>query len=77
MNFADADARGATASLIFVDEAAYQDLFPAIYRAVLPMASRLWAVTTANIGNPGADFFKQLVFDSRPTTEELVLAGAL
>lgn len=60
-NFAVSDSRGITASLIVVDEAAYQDYFPQIYRAVLPMANRLWAVTTANIGNPGAALFLQLI----------------
>jgi hypothetical protein len=65
-NFAVADARGPTASLILVDEAAYQDYFPEIYRAVLPMTSRLWAITTANIGNPGAAAFKKLIMEGRP-----------
>lgn len=75
-NFGSSDARGATASLILVDEAAYQELFPSIYRAVLPMAARLWAVTTANIGNPGAALFKQLVFAGRPSAGEIALAAA-
>ena len=69
-NFAEADARGPTASLILVDEAAYQEYFPQIYKAVLPMTSRLWAITTANIGNPGAALFKQLAFEGRPGMEE-------
>jgi hypothetical protein len=43
-----------------VDEAAYQEYFPQIYQAVLPMSNRLWAVTTANVGNPGAALFRQL-----------------
>lgn len=60
-NFAVGDARGATASLVLVDEAAFQDFFPEMYRAIVPMASRLWAVTTANIGNPGAALFKKLI----------------
>lgn len=65
-NFAVADARGPTASLILVDEAAYQDYFPEIYRAVLPMTARLWAITTANIGNPGSDAFRKLIMEGRP-----------
>jgi len=59
-NFGVSDSRGITASLIMVDEAAYQEYFPQIYQAVLPMSNRLWAVTTANIGNPGAALFRQL-----------------
>lgn len=59
-NFGVSDSRGITASLIMVDEAAYQEYFPQIYQAVLPMSNRLWAVTTANVGNPGAALFRQL-----------------
>lgn len=70
-NFASADARGSTGSLIFVDEAAYQEFFGQILRAVLPMTSRLWAVSTANIGNDGAAKFRDLIFDTRPSMEEL------
>jgi len=29
-------------------------------RAAEPMASRVWAVTTANAGNPGAETFDRL-----------------
>lgn len=65
-NFAVTDSRGPTASLVIVDEAAFQTFFPEIYRAVMPMAARLWAVTTANIGNPGAAKFKELAFEGRP-----------
>lgn len=65
-NFGLSDARGITGSLILVDEAAYQPYFPQIYQAVVPMASRMWAVTTANIGNEGAHLFKELVFEGRP-----------
>lgn len=68
-NFAETDARGPTASLTMVDEAAYQDYFPYIYRAILPMTGRLWAITTANIGNPGAALFKELSHEKWP--EEL------
>lgn len=65
-NFATSDARGPTGSLIFVDEAAYQDLFPEIYTAVLPMTGRLWAVTTANVGSAGAELFKKLWYEANP-----------
>jgi len=69
-NFAEGDARGITGSLVFVDEAAFQPMFPKIYRAILPMAARLWAVSTANIGNPGAALFKQLIFEGVDTRVE-------
>jgi hypothetical protein len=69
-NFAVSDARGPTGSLIFVDEAAYQDFFPEIYQAVVPMTARLWAVSTANVGSPGASLFKDLISDGRPGAEE-------
>lgn len=65
-NFAVSDARGPTGSLIFVDEAAFQNYFVEIYRAVQPMAARLWAVSTANIGNAGAELFKSIVHEARP-----------
>jgi len=68
-NFAEADARGPTASLILVDEAAYQSYFPLIYRAVLPMTGRLWGVTTANIGNPGAQLYRDLIHEGKPGYE--------
>jgi len=64
-NFAVSDARGPTASLILVDEAGFQDYFKQIYDAVLPMTSRLWAVTTANFGNPGGDFFRDIIREGR------------
>jgi len=65
-NFAEADARGATASLIIVDEAAYQPYFPQVYRAIGPMASRLWGITTANVGNAGAKLYADLIHDGKP-----------
>jgi hypothetical protein len=64
-NFATSDARGPTASLILVDEAGFQDYFKQIYDAIMPMAGRLWAVTTANFGNPGGDFFRELIREGR------------
>lgn len=65
-NVATSDARGLTGSIIMADEAAYQQDFPALYRAVLPMTGRLWAITTANIGNPGAKVFRDLIMEGRP-----------
>lgn len=65
-NFAESDARGPTASLTVVDEAAYQPYFPEIYRAILPMRGRLWGLTTANVGNRGAQVYRDLIMDGRP-----------
>lgn len=65
-NFGEADARGSTASLVIVDESAFQPMFPSIYQAIMPMASRLWFITTANIGNPGAALSKKLLTEGRP-----------
>ncbi|HEY5988002.1 MAG TPA: hypothetical protein VIV12_16760, partial [Streptosporangiaceae bacterium] len=64
--FADSAGRGPTASLVFIDEAAFQENFRAIYRAVQAYQTRVWAVSTANIGNDGAACFKELIFDGRP-----------
>jgi len=64
-NFAHSDSRGITGSLIMVDEAAYQDYFPQIYQAVLPMSNRMWAVTTAHLGNPGAALFQALIKEGK------------
>jgi hypothetical protein len=47
-------ARGNTASVMVIDEAAYQNRCGEIVAAVLPMASKLILISTANIGNPGA-----------------------
>lgn len=60
-NVADAEARGNTASGVIVDEAAFQDHFPFIVRAVLPMASKLVAITTPNLGRPGANYFLEML----------------
>lgn len=59
-NAASSEFRGNTASIILIDEAAFQEYFPDMLRAAEPMASRVWAVTTANSGNPGAETFDRL-----------------
>jgi hypothetical protein len=69
-NFAHTDSRGITGSLVMVDEAAYQDYFPQIYQAVLPMSKRLWAVTTPHIGNPGAALFRQLIDEGKKEADD-------
>lgn len=60
-NVAVSEARGGTASIVLIDEAAFQDQFGEMMSAALPMANRIWAVTTANIGNPGARVFKRYI----------------
>jgi hypothetical protein len=60
-NFAISEARGTTASIVMVDEAAYQDFLPDILTAVSAMASRLWVLTTARVAGRGAKVFKQYI----------------
>lgn len=55
-NFAVREARGNTASIVIVDEAAYQRMLADILAGVMPMASRLWFLSTA-AGGPGGHTF--------------------
>lgn len=64
-NVAEREARGGTASGVIVDEAARQATFESILAAVAPMASRVIAITTADIGTPGATAFRRLLDDAR------------
>ena len=43
-----------------VDEAAFQEQFVQMIGAAREMCDRMWAVTTANAGNPGAERFLEL-----------------
>jgi hypothetical protein len=52
--------KGNTASIVLIDEAAVQEEFENMLEAATPMAARIWAVTTAFHGCPGAAFFRQL-----------------
>ena len=52
--------RGNRASVVLVDEAAFQEYFREMIGAAKEMCDRLWAVTTANAGNPGAETFLEL-----------------
>jgi len=52
--------RGKRASIVLVDEAAFQEFFPEMVGAAKEMCDRLWAVTTANSGNRGAERFLDL-----------------
>jgi hypothetical protein len=59
-NAAASEFRGNQASILLIDEAAFQEQFGEMLRAAKPMAARVWAVTTANTGNPGAETFDRL-----------------
>lgn len=56
-NFAAAEARGNTASIVMVDEAALQSTLGEILAAVLPMAASLWVLSTPGWGR-GERVFK-------------------
>jgi hypothetical protein len=60
-NAAIGDMRGGTASGVLVDEAAFQREYPKIWAAATPMAARIIAVSTPEIGNPGARFMKKQI----------------
>lgn len=64
-NVAERACRGGTASGVIVDEAARQSMFGKIWVASQPMTARIIAPTTAEIGNPGARFFKSLIDDKQ------------
>lgn len=59
-NAAASEFRGNQASILMIDEAAFQEYFGDMLRAAKPMAARVWAVTTANSGNPGAERFAKM-----------------
>lgn len=59
-NAAVGEFRGNRASIVLVDEAAFQEYFREMIGAAKEMCDRLWAVTTANSGNPGAERFLDL-----------------
>lgn len=60
-NAADREFRGNTASGIVIDEAAFQDHFREMTAAAIPMDGRVIALTTANIGNPGALYAAEIL----------------
>jgi hypothetical protein len=59
-NAAVGEFRGNRASIVLVDEAAFQEFFVEMIGAAREMCDRLWAVTTANAGNRGAERFLDL-----------------
>lgn len=60
-NAAVGEFRGNRASIVLVDECAFQEYFPLMIGAAREMCDRFWGVTTANSGNPGAEKFLELV----------------
>lgn len=56
--------KGNTASIILIDEAAVQEYFADMLQAAKPMAKRIWAITTAYHGNPGAETFYRLKMEA-------------
>ncbi len=64
-NVAQSEARGGTASGMLIDEAARQDQFGDIMAASLPMAGKIWAVTTAMVGSQGARTFKSYIDEGK------------
>lgn len=68
-------ARGGTASVMGIDEAAFQEAFQATFEAALPMAGKIIAVTTAQNGPPGARFFYAKIRPGRDETHQAFTGG--
>ncbi len=60
-NMAVSEARGRSASRAIVDEAAFQDAFGDMLQALDPMAAQIIAVSSPNLGCPGAQVFFDLL----------------
>jgi hypothetical protein len=60
-NVADRAARGITASCVIIDEAARQPFLERIFAACIPLECQIIAITTAELGNPGASFFLEML----------------
>jgi len=63
-NAAIGDMRGGTASGVLVDEAAFQREYEKIWHAANPMAAKILAVSTPEIGNPGARFILKQISEN-------------
>ncbi len=55
------ELRGGTCSGVIIDEAAYQSKLPEILQAALAMTDKVIMLTTAEIGNPGARLYRELL----------------
>lgn len=62
---AEGQARGGTASVLAIDEAAYQDKLEDMLAASWPNCDKIILLTTANVGAPGAVVFKMLMEEGR------------
>ena len=62
-NAAIGDLRGGTASGVLCDEAAFQRELPKIWAASTPMAAKIILLTTTEVGNPGARWFRKLLME--------------
>lgn len=62
-NVAVRDARGGTATMIGVDEAARQKMLRAILAAAGPMTDKIILLTTADVGTDGAECFLEYIRD--------------
>lgn len=69
-NVAEAEARGGAATAMGIDEAARQVYLEKILEAALPMCAQIIALTTATLGNPGAEMFYALLRD--PTMDQVM-----
>jgi len=63
MNVADREARGGTATIVLIDEAARQTAFGSIWQGAAPMTYKIIAPSTPEIGNQGAVDFKAILDD--------------
>jgi hypothetical protein len=63
-NFAIGEARGTTASVVLIDEAAFQDLAASMIDAVAAMSARLWVVTTPRVVGAGAVAVRRLLTEA-------------
>jgi hypothetical protein len=59
-NVADAEARGRTANLL-IDESAFQRNLKNMVAAAIPMETKVIAISTANIANPGGQYMYKLI----------------
>jgi hypothetical protein len=64
-NVAMSEARGGSASGVFIDEGPAQDMFADVVSASLPMCDKIFAVGTPNIGNPGAEAYKRYLDEGK------------
>lgn len=63
-NVAVRDARGGTATMVGIDEAARQQMLRAIIGAAGPMTDKIIMLTTADFGTDGAECFQEYLLDT-------------